>query len=98
MIFVTKNVENTAEEEVAVKKLISPSKKIILVTLAFHMYRAKWLFRTQKFEINPFWVDYKSERNKEITILVFLPSTEYLKIKVTGIREIIGKLFYLIKD
>jgi uncharacterized SAM-binding protein YcdF (DUF218 family) len=31
-IFVTKDVENTADEAVAVKELISPSKRIILVT------------------------------------------------------------------
>jgi uncharacterized SAM-binding protein YcdF (DUF218 family) len=43
-ILVTKDVENTAEEAVAVKELISPSKRIILVTSAFHMYRAKRLF------------------------------------------------------
>jgi uncharacterized SAM-binding protein YcdF (DUF218 family) len=37
----TKDVENTADEAVAVKELISPSKRIILLTLAFHMYRAR---------------------------------------------------------
>lgn len=36
-IFVTKVVENTAEEAVAVKELISPHKRIILVTSAYHM-------------------------------------------------------------
>lgn len=40
-ILVTKDVENTAEEAVAVKELVSPNKKIILVTSAYHMYRAK---------------------------------------------------------
>ena len=39
-IFVTKDVENTAYEAVAVKELISQSKRIILVTSAYHMYRA----------------------------------------------------------
>jgi len=47
-IFVTKYVENTAEEAVAVKELISPSKRIILVTSAFHMYRAKKLFEKER--------------------------------------------------
>ncbi len=37
-IFFTKDVENTAEEAVVVKELISPSKRIILVTSAFHIY------------------------------------------------------------
>jgi hypothetical protein len=40
-IFVTKDVENTADEAVAVKEIISPSKRIILVTSAYHMYGAR---------------------------------------------------------
>ena len=46
IFFVTKDLENTADEAVAVKELIRPSKRIILVTSAYHMYRAKWLFRS----------------------------------------------------
>ena len=45
----------------------------------------------------PYKVDYKTERNKEITVIDFLPSTENLKKTETGIREIIGRLFYLVK-
>ena len=97
-LFVTKDVENTAEEAVAVSALISPSKRIILVTSAFHMYRAKRLFEKQGFEVIPYKVDYKSGRNKEMTILEFLPSADYLKTTEIGIREIIGRLFYLVKS
>ena len=82
----------------AVKELISPSKRIILVTSAYHMYRAKRLFEKQGFIVIPYKVDYKSDRNKEVTILDFFPSAGNLKITETGIREIIGKFFYLIKD
>lgn len=96
-IFVTKDVENTADEAVAVKELISPSKRIILVTSAFHMYRAKRLFEKQGFEVIPYKVDYKSERNKVITILDFLPSAKYLKNSETGLREIIGRILYTVK-
>lgn len=42
-IFVTKDLMNTADEAVAEKELISPSKRIILVKSAYHMYRAKML-------------------------------------------------------
>jgi uncharacterized SAM-binding protein YcdF (DUF218 family) len=48
-IVITKDVENTADEAVAVKELISPSKRIILVTSVFYMYRAKRLFEKQGF-------------------------------------------------
>ena len=96
-IFVTKDVENTADEAVAVKELISPSQRIILVTSAFHMYRAKRLFEKEGFIVIPYKVDYKSQRNKEITILDFLPSAEYLKITEIGFRELLGRFFYLVK-
>jgi len=96
-IFVTKDVENTADEAVAVKELISPSKRIILVTSAFHMYRAKKLFEKQGFIVLPYKVDYKAERAKITTIIDFLPSTKYLKNTETGFRELLGKLFYFIK-
>ena len=59
-IFVTKDVENTADEAVAVKELISPSKRIILVTSAYHMYRAKRLFKKQGFIVIPYKVVYKT--------------------------------------
>ena len=96
-IFVTKDVENTADEAVAVKELISPSKRIILVTSAYHMYRAKRIFEKQGFIVIPYKVDYKSERNAAMTIIDFLPRAEYLKITEIGFREIAGRIFYIIK-
>jgi uncharacterized SAM-binding protein YcdF (DUF218 family) len=96
-ILVTKDVENTADEAVAVKELISPSKRIILVTSAFHMYRAKKLFEKQGFIVNPYKVDYKTSKDSNLTIMNFLPSAGNLELVEIGIREIIGRLFYLVK-
>ena len=96
-IFVTKDLENTADEAVAVKELISPSKRIILVTSAYHMYRAKKLFEKHGFIVIPYKVDFKSGRNEEMTIIDFLPSAEYLKNTEIGFREIAGRLFYIVK-
>jgi uncharacterized SAM-binding protein YcdF (DUF218 family) len=79
---------------VAVKELISPSKRIILVTSAYHMYRAKRLFEKQGFNVIPYKVDYKIEGNSTVTILDFLPSASNLQLTETGIRENIGRLFY----
>ena len=97
-IFVTKDVENTADEAVAVKKLISPSKRIILVTSAYHMYRAQRLFEKQGFEVIPYKVDYKAAGNSTVKVMDFLPSGVNLGLTEKGIREIIGRLFYLIKS
>ena len=97
-IFVTKDVENTAEEAVAVKRLIGKSKRIILVTSAYHMYRAKKLFKEVGFNVIPYKVDFKVSQNKELIIIDFLPDAGSLEQTVTGSREIIGRIFYLIKN
>jgi uncharacterized SAM-binding protein YcdF (DUF218 family) len=97
-ILVTKEVEKTADETVAVKELLGTSKRIILVTSAYHMYRAKRLFEKQRFIIIPYKVDYKVARSLKTTIMDFLPDAESLKQSETGIRELIGRLFYLMKS
>jgi uncharacterized SAM-binding protein YcdF (DUF218 family) len=97
-ILVTKDVENTADEAVAVKELISPNKKIILLTSAYHMYRAKRLFEGEGFIVIPYKVDYKVSRNNKIVIMDFLPNAQCLEQTETGCREILGRIFYIIKN
>jgi uncharacterized SAM-binding protein YcdF (DUF218 family) len=97
-IFVTTDVENTADEAKAVKELISPSKRIILVTSAYHMNRAQRLFEKQEFKVTPYNVDYKTGGNNQVTFIDFLPSAGNLKLTETGVRELLGRLFYLLKD
>jgi uncharacterized SAM-binding protein YcdF (DUF218 family) len=96
-IFVTKDVENTAEEAEAVKELISPSKRIILVTSAFHMNRSQRLFEKQGFIVIPYKVDYMTAGENEMTIMDFLPSAGNLELTEKGVREILGRLYYLIQ-
>ena len=96
-ILITKDVKNTADEAVAVKELISPSKKIILVTSAYHMYRAKMLFQKEGFLVIPYKIDYKVNRNNATVIMDFLPNADGLNLTEMGIREIIGRIFYIIK-
>jgi uncharacterized SAM-binding protein YcdF (DUF218 family) len=97
-ILVTKDVENTADEAVAVKELIRPSKRIILVTSAYHMHRAQRLFEKQGFIVISYKVDYKTAGESAITVIDFLPSAKNLGMTEIGIREIIGRLFYLFKN
>jgi uncharacterized SAM-binding protein YcdF (DUF218 family) len=96
-IFVTKDVEITADEAVAVKELISPSKRIIIVTSAYHMYRAKRLFEKQGFEVIAYKVDYKAAGNTTVTVMDFLPNADNINLTETGFREILGRIFYMIK-
>ena len=95
-ILITKDVENTADEAKAVKELIGSEKKIILVTSAFHMYRAKKLFEKQGFNVITYKVDFKTNRNKKITLLDFLTSAGNLEDTEIGIRELFGRIFYFI--
>ena len=53
----------------AVKEIISQSKRIILVTSAFHIYRAKRLFEKQSFEVIAYMVDYKAAGNSKLTVM-----------------------------
>ena len=93
-IFVTKDVKNTADEAEAVKELISPSKRIILVTSSYHMFRAKMLFEKQGLFVTPFKVDYKSSSKENFNLTDFLPNAFNLELSETGIREIIGRIYY----
>lgn len=97
-ILITKDVENTADEAMAVKELTSPSKKIILVTSAFHMHRAKRLFEKEGFEVIPYRVDYKVTGDSKITFMAFLPSAGGLGLTEKALRELLGRLFYLVKN
>ena len=67
------------------------------MTSAYHMYRAKKLFENQGLIVIPYKVDYKVAGNSEVTIMDLLPSAINLELTETGIREIIGRLFYLVK-
>ena len=62
------------------------------------MFRAKRLFEKQGFIVIPFKVDYKIKNNKVLTILDLFPSTDNLKTTETAVREIIGRLFYLVNS
>jgi hypothetical protein len=46
----------------------------------------------------PFKVDYKFAGNSKVTLMDLLPSADNLKTTETGIREVIGRLYYLVKD
>jgi uncharacterized SAM-binding protein YcdF (DUF218 family) len=61
------------------------------------MYRAQWLFEKQGFKVIPYRVDFKAVGKSKLTILEFLPSADNIKLTETGIREILGRIFYLIK-
>jgi len=95
-IRLTAKVGNTADEAVAARKLFSftKEKKVILVTSAFHMRRAQYLFEHEGFNVVPFRVDYQVESISDITILRFLPSAAALERSEKALHEMIGWIYY----
>ena len=95
-ILTTKKVQNTYEEANAIFYLINKKSKIILVTSAFHMNRATFLFKKHGFKVFPYPVDFQFKNNK-ITILDFIPSAGSLSRSSFAIREVLGRMYYRVK-
>lgn len=101
----TNNVNNTFQEAIQIKSLLKSQnkfeqKKIILVTSAFHMNRAKNIFEKQNFLVTPFPVDFKGNKNyfkdSIFSPYKFIPNSGSLNDSSIAIREIIGRIFYRI--
>ena len=101
-LYTTYPVLNTLQEAKAIKELLnneiaSKHKKIILVTSAFHMKRAKRVFEREGISIVPYPVDFRS--NKSLTSTLYnpvnwFPSAFHLNESSLAIREIIGRVIY----
>ena len=96
-ILLSKNVENTDQEAKAVRKILSTDDpKVILVTSAFHMPRAKKVFEAAGITVIPFPVDFRS-RAEKLTFMNFIPSAAAFYSTSSFIREIIGRAYYNLK-
>ena len=95
-ILLTENVQNTDQEAKSVKKLLNQNNKIILVTSAFHMLRAKKVFEAYNIEVIPFAVDFTNFHRK-LTFMDFIPSAAAFSKTSFVVREIMGRLYYNLK-
>ena len=93
-IYITSNVQNTIQESFSLNKIIDQNAKIILITSAFHMKRAKFLFEKRGYTVLPFSVDYKTSQNIIFTDY-FLPNIEALNLFSIGLRELYGRIYYI---
>ena len=101
-LFTTYPVTNTYQEAKAIKKLLnyeinSTQKRIILVTSAFHMKRAKKIFEREGITVLPYPVDFKSSKSFFSLFrnpLNLIPSSFHLHKSSNAIREIIGRIIY----
>ena len=96
-ILLTDNVQNTDQEAKSVKKLLnSNDAKVILITSAFHMPRAKKVFEASNIKVIPFAVDFINSHQK-LTFMSFIPSAGALSGTSFFVREMIGRLYYNLK-
>jgi uncharacterized SAM-binding protein YcdF (DUF218 family) len=96
-ILLTDNVENTDQEAKSVKKLLNKNgTKVVLVTSAFHMQRAKKVFEASNIIVTPFAVDFKYFHKKP-TIMDFIPVAGAFGATSFVVREMIGRLYYNLK-
>ena len=101
-LFTTYPVTNTYQEAKAIKKLLnyeinSTQKRIILVTSAFHMKRAKKIFEREGITVLPYPVDFKSSKSFFSLFrnpLNLIPSSFHFHKSSNAIREIIGRIIY----
>jgi len=101
-LFTTYRVKNTMQEAKAINKLLNieipyRKKKIILVTSAFHMKRAKKVFENQGISVVPYPVDFQSKKSFFSSLrnpLSYMPSSSNLNKSSNAIREIIGRIIY----
>jgi uncharacterized SAM-binding protein YcdF (DUF218 family) len=96
-ILLTENVENTDQEAKAIKKLLSDDEsKVLLVTSAFHMPRARMVFEAAGINVVPFPVDFQKELSK-ITFMSFVPTAKSFYGTSFFVREMIGRVYYNLK-
>lgn len=95
---VTGKVGNTADEAREVARLLRArgleQPRVILVTSAFHMPRARQLFERQGIVVDPFPVDFAVSQGTRRTVLDFLPSIDALDKTQTALRELYGRAYY----
>ena len=100
-LYKTSEVLNTYEEAKATKKLFQKklnlnSEGIILVTSAFHMKRAKKVFQREGFYVQPYPVDFKNYKFRNVirNPMSWIPSADNLGKSSQALREFIGRIVY----
>jgi uncharacterized SAM-binding protein YcdF (DUF218 family) len=97
-ILTTGPVSNTADEarEVAAVLPARPAR-VLLVTSAYHIPRARRLFEHAGFTVEPFPVDFQRRTLGRLDVTDILPSGRALHQSETMIHEIYGRAFYWLR-
>jgi uncharacterized SAM-binding protein YcdF (DUF218 family) len=108
-IWLESRSRNTYENAVETKKLLDlrSIRRIILVTSAMHMPRARAIFSKQGFDVVPAPTDYTVTEaewdyyftpDPAIQIFNVFPSAEALKTTMRAIKEYVGLVVYRLRD
>jgi len=102
----TSRAENTEQEARAVStllhRLLASSRwregplRVLLVTSAFHMPRARTQFERAGFSVTPFPVDFQGPPDGTVPGLGLLPSAAALRQTEMAMREGYGRLYYFL--
>ena len=85
---------NTAENAEYTRYLI-PSQRILLVTHALHMRRARLMFEAHGFEVIPAPLGFRSIFDiTQVTLFDFLPSVQALQLSHDALHEYLGLAWY----
>jgi uncharacterized SAM-binding protein YcdF (DUF218 family) len=96
-ILVTGEVETTEDESREVKKILqSRGNRIILVTSAFHIRRAKIAFENEGLDVQPYPVDFKLGEYA-LTPMDFIPNPSSLATTEKCVKELLGTVYYALK-
>ena len=95
-IILTSQVYNTEQEAEVISNMIGTKEIFGLVTSSFHMPRAVATFTSKDLNIYPIPVDFKKGHSK-LTFLSLIPSSHALNNTSVFVREMLGRLYYLIK-
>jgi uncharacterized SAM-binding protein YcdF (DUF218 family) len=89
---VTGRVKNTAAKAEAVARMLPASARVLLVTSAYHMARAKMEFEQAGLGVVPYPVDFQVSQGKKWSVMDFLPRAGALRNTEQGIKEILGRI------
>lgn len=94
LIFTDRQSRDTRENAHYVKKLCNRlgCRSVILITSAYHMYRAVYAFEKAGLKVIPYPTDYKTDR--KYNLFSFFPKMSALNDTYRALREYIGILFY----
>jgi uncharacterized SAM-binding protein YcdF (DUF218 family) len=95
-IAVTGRVTDTAEEAAAVAALLAPLEidRVLLVTSAYHVPRARALFERAGLRVDAFPVDFQVGAGRRASMVDLLPGALALQLSEQSLREAIGRVVH----